>query len=1225
MIPLPDGTFRFSPRDLVAYLEGDFAAWCERMDAERQRAEAVGNGAPGNGAAGSGVAGDGRPGAVGGTAASGAVPAAAAGFGNGAGKGPGVQPPAWFEPDAKDEELALAAKYGQQHELDYLAGLRARFPDLVEIVYNDPEGETRTRAAMDAGAPVIFQAHLAAAGWHGYPDFLYRCRGEGCPCGGRHYTPWDTKLARSARPHFLVQLCAYADMLEAVRGYRPGEIVFVLGQGEEKSYPTGDFFYYYRQLRRSFSRFQSHWSVASIPDPGLDRGWGRWESAAERRLEEADHLSRVANITRGQVQQLEQQGIRTLAELAGSLPSRKVSRMNPAVFERLQAQARLQLESRGRQQPLWQARPVDQLEPRRGLAQLPPPCPGDVFFDIEGFPYASRGLEYLLGVVTVDGVAPEFRAWWAHDDAEERIAFEAFIDWLMARRQQWPDLHVYHYAPYEESALKRLMGKHATREAEVDDLLRGGTLVDLLAVVRQGFVIGTPSYSLKKVERLYRGERTEAVSSAGGSVVEYQRWLDSGQPRGPAASPLLQAIEDYNQVDCDSLHGLRSWLVDRQTESGIDYRPDPLRQDAAPEVSDERREAEALAARLVQRGADRMEREPEAGRLDQLIGWLVEFHRREEKPMWWRRYDRHNMTIEERVEDRDCLARLARTDRPARKIKRSLGYEYGFDRRQETKIEPGDKCLVAGTELKCTVETLDEAAGRVEIKIGSGEVPPPCCCLIPDEWISAEPIKAAVLRYAEAWERGATVSRAVDDLLRRRSPRLRLDGGEPAAWPAFGSSPVPLEPDSARSLASPGMTASTDQLPVARDLVARLDGTTLCIQGPPGTGKTYTSAALIVDLLRRGARVGVTGHSHQVILNLMDAVVAAQTREHVPAPLYKVGGKGDDAPPEGSPIQAIESAATAGVLGDGAVLVGGTAWAFCRDELQGAFDYLFVDEAGQVSLANAVAAGQAARNLVLVGDQMQLAQPSQGSHPGETGRSCLEYLLNARATVPPDLGIFLARSRRMHPDVCRFVSQAIYEGRLDSIPETARQRIVRGAAEDLVQAETGVVWVPVAHDGCTQSSEEECDAIVAIVGQLLRRRMVGQHGVERPMTPDDILIVAPFNLQVRCLRDRLDPGIRIGSVDKFQGQEAAAVIVSLCASTLDEAPRGASFLLSPNRLNVAVSRAQALAVVVGSPRLVDVRCRSVEEMKLVNLLCHLLQYAESLQQSPGLPSEAWSR
>jgi DNA polymerase III delta prime subunit len=799
----------------------------------------------------------------------------------------------------------------------------------------------------------------------------------------------------------------------------------------------------------------------------------------------------------------------------------------------------------------------------------------------------------------VDDVAPVFHDWWAHDEAEERLAFERFIDWVMERRRRYPELHVYHYAAYEESAVKRLMGKYATRETEVDELLRQGVLVDLYPVLRQAFVIGAPSYSLKHVEHLYLPPRSGSVLSAGGSVVEYQRWIDSGKPRDPVASTLLQGIREYNRVDCESLWGLRSWLLERQRESGITYIPDPLRDEAPPEPDADRAAAEALAARLVERGTARLELDPEAGRLDQLVGWLVEFHRREEKPMWWRKYARHEMTVEERYEDGDCLAGLVRTEKPSWTVKRSLGLEYRYDATQETKLHAGDKCLVAGTELRAEIVAMDEDGGVIELK--AGKALPDRLCLIPDEFISAEPIKQAIARYAAAWECGGVVSQAVDDLLRRRAPRLRVTlseakGAYPEAWPLrFAQGDSEAQGDS------------------PADLIRRLDATTLCIQGPPGTGKTYTAAAIIADLLGRGCRVGITAHSHKVILNLMDAVVEALSREGISAPLYKVVGQDEDPLPEGSPIRTVKSKDAASVIGDGATLLGGTAWVFSRDEMVNRLDYLFIDEAGQVCLANAVAVGQSARNLILVGDQMQLAQPSQGSHPGDTGLSCLEYMLHGRATVPPELGIFLGRSRRMHPAVCRFISDAIYDGRLESIPETARHRVLRSPATELVPAETGVVWVPVTHDGCTQSSDEECDAIVAIVEELLGRRVVDDEGIERPMEPKDILIVAPFNLQVRCLRGRLDPRIRIGSVDRFQGQEASAVIVSLCASTLDEAPRGAAFLLSPNRLNVAVSRAQALAIVVGSPMLVDVRCRSVEEMRLVNLLCHLVQYAEGLR------------
>jgi len=467
---LVDGTSLYSPRDLVAYLEGDFAAWCERDLAERSSAEAKG----------------------------------------------ATSPPS-FVPD-DDPERALAARMGREYEARYLSQLRLREPLLVEIARGDAAA-AETLAAMRSAAPAIYQAHLSVDGWQGYPDFLFRCAGPGL-LGDHHYNPWDTKLARSAKPYFLVQLCAYAEMLEAIQGVRPVELVFVLGNGEERHFVTRDFFYYYRQLKRDFLTFQKGWDAGRVPHPGLDRSWGRWTTAAQGLLERSDHLSRVANISRGQIRRLEEQGITTLSALA-ACDSRRIPHVSEPVFERLRVQARLQSDRLETGLIGWRFRPAEPGEPRRGLALLPPPSPGDIYFDMEGFPFAPGGLEYLFGAVTLDGEVPQFHDWWAHDEVEQRHAFEAFIDWAYACWRQEPSLHIYHYAAYETTAVKRLMGKYATREAQVDDLLRHDVFVDLYAVVRQGLVIGTPSYSLKEIERLYLPPRQGDVISAGGSVIEY--------------------------------------------------------------------------------------------------------------------------------------------------------------------------------------------------------------------------------------------------------------------------------------------------------------------------------------------------------------------------------------------------------------------------------------------------------------------------------------------------------------------------------------------------------------------------------------------------------------------------------------------------------------------------------------------------------------------------------
>jgi uncharacterized protein len=1126
---LDDRSFRFSPKDLIAYLEGDFAAWCERNHTEQSLRSTPDGG-------------NGR-----------------------------------YVPDVRDEEMELVIRRGLEHEANYLSLLRLREPGLVEIPHG-ADAHDATRRAMHDGAPIIFQGELRADPWMGIADFLHRMDGS-CTLGNHFYEPWDTKLARSAKPYFLLQLCAYADMLESMQGRRPDNFGFIFGDGSETPFRTADVWYYYRRLKRSFEAFQRDWSEDDCPDPALDRTHGRWSATAEQLLEQRDDLSLVAGITRSQIVRLREAGIDTVARLA-MCDVATVPRMNPATYRGLRAQAEMQIESRMSGKIEWKLRAADPERPRRGLALLPPPSPNDVFFDIEGFPFAPGGLEYLFGVVTVDDSAPQFRDWWAHDDVEERRAFEQFIDWVYARWKADPSLHIYHYAAYERTALGKLAGKYATREFEVDQLFRNQVLVDLYPVVLHGFVIGVPSYSLKRVERLYMPARTGDVVSAGGSVVEYQRWLDSREPRDPATSEILGRIRSYNKSDCESTVGLRDWLLARQRESGASWIP-PAASDVGSDAPVDATPAEELAGKLLAR-AEEFEEGSEERRITSLMAWLLEFHRREEKPWWWRYFDRLEASEEELYEDTECLAGLVRTATPLRTIKRSAGYEFRFDPDQETKLRDGESCAIVGTDgVTCTIERfVDRDGGLVELKVGPGKTLPDRLSIIPASLISTGLLRDAILRFVSQWADDPKSHPALADLLERRPPHL---AGEPST----------LQIDETRDL-------TTQAIDVAR----RLDRSTLCIQGPPGTGKTTIVAEIILALVADGKRVGIVANSHQVILNLLDCIAIRGEERGARPTLVKVGGDEDHELITSGRVQKIESKMAANTVAVGPLVIGGTAWLFSRPELAGSLDYLFIEEAGQFSLANAVAVGASAANLILLGDQMQLAQPTQGSHPGESGLSALEYLLQGHATVPPELGIFLGKSYRMHPDVCRIISEAYYDSRLASAPSTASNRII-GAAATAIGLEAGVRFIPVEHLGCTQDSDEEVCAIEALVEALLGCSVVVKGAAARPMALGDILVVAPFNMQVRALKQRLGRAARVGSVDKFQGQEAPVVIVSMCASTLDDAPRGPSFLLSRNRLNVAISRAQALAVVVGSVRLGDVRVRSVEEMQLVSGWCRI--------------------
>jgi hypothetical protein len=386
-----------------------------------------------------------------------------------------------------------------------------------------------------------------------------------------------------------------------------------------------------------------------------------------------------------------------------------------------------------------------------------------------------------------------------------------------------------------------------------------------------------------------------------------------------------------------------------------------------------------------------------------------------------------------------------------------------------------------------------------------------------------------------------------------------------------------------------------DDLEAAKALVAGLTGRHLVIQGPPGSGKTYAGARLIAHLIGLGRRVGVTSTSHKAIHNLLVEVEKTSLA-------FRGLKKGDSY--ESASVTTSKDQSDFSDPDDDVLLLAGTSWLFSREDMAGVVDTLFVDEAGQVSLADALALATCARNIVLLGDPQQLGQVSQGIHPEGADASVLEHLLGEEDTVPPDRGLFLSRSWRMHPDVCRFISETSYEGRLHAVPACARQRI---ASPGL--AGTGLRWLPVEHEGNRGSSIEEAERIAAELELLVGGTFSDRDGRERRLGWDDVLVVTPYNAQVRCLAARLGPRARVGTVDKFQGQEAPVVFFSMATSSGEDLPRNLEFLFSRNRLNVAISRAQSLAVLVASPKLLEIRCRTIEQMRMVNALCRFVEEA----------------
>lgn len=1080
--------------------------------------------------------------------------------------------------DPPDELMQSLAKKGYAHEADYVEDIKSSGRDITEIVGSDNAARAdATIAAMKAGQEVITQGYITDGVFAGLADFLVRVPGAS-DLGDWRYEVWDAKLSKSLKPYFAVQLCCYSEMLANIQGVLPADIVVVTGDKLEHRLRLTDYYFYYQNLRERFLAFHSD-DGAPTPDPALSKSHGRWSDLAARLLKERDHLSLVANIRRSQIEKLEAAGISTLSELATTELAR-VPRLDDGLFERLRAQASLQLQSEGLAQPLYEVlRPTD--ERALGLETLPPASASDVFFDIEGLPTVENGLEYLWGATYYeDSGARVFRDFWGHNEEGERQAFTDFVDWVYRRWIDDPAMHIYHYAAYEITALRKLMGRHGLREFEVDTLLRNNVFVDLYSVVRNGLRVGEPKYSIKNIEHLYREARETDVASGGDSIVVYEAWRENPDGDSWETSDILRAIRDYNIDDCNSTEELARWLRAVQQEHGMTWRAPGNPAEAAEAAETERVDVHAALREALEHRVNQAGEIPFAGTL-KLFSDCLDFHARENKPTGWRYFDRLDQTPLDLHDDAECLIGVKRTDRaPFREERaRSDTYEYRFDIDQPFKGRPKNFHVLERENFKLKTQSYDAGQGLLTFR--SNEEPPAAMTLIPDEYIRPHPIPDAMVDVIQQVALYDHNPRAITDFLNRDAPRF--EGDEAGAV----------------------LAGTEDVLQRAIGAARALDNSYLCIQGPPGAGKTYTAKHVILDLLAAGNTVGISSNSHKAINHLMAETVIVGGLGAARGGFQKVQTSDEDVLFE---THNVEHVATANKLSiRRGACVGGTAWCFSNTVCTDAFDYLFIDEAGQVSIANLIAMSRSARNLIFMGDQMQLAQPIQGDHPGDSGLSILDYLLQNKSVIPPDRGIFLPRTYRMHPDLCQIVSEQVYDGKLSS-DGTCSDHVLSGVG-GAISKSSGIQFEPVSHHGNQQSSPEEASKVRQLVTALLD----ASFGTTAPrqLTLDDILIVAPYNAQVNLLRQTLPDGARVGSVDLFQGQEAPVVIVSMAASGADEAPRGVDFLFSQNRLNVAISRAQALAIIVASPDLANTNVSRLDQVRQVNFFSRLSRHGRS--------------
>lgn len=1100
------------------------------------------------------------------------------------------------KPNFSSPLLETLRKRGADHESAYVAHLQA----LGHKIQTIPEGKIdthhveMTQQAMQSGIGVIVQGAFKSGSWVGRTDVLLKTPRQSS-LGDWSYEVVDTKLSSETKGGTILQLCLYSEMLAEFQGIMPEHFYVVVPWSEfqPQTFRTSDFLSYHRFVKRLFlgaiepKKFADTYPV---PDPHCDVC--RWSQQCDQKRRHDDHVSLVAGLSKRHIQELNQHSIDTLKALASmELPlAWKPERGNAGTYVKLREQARLQKQTRDNGEISWQ---VLEIEPDFGFFRLPEPSKGDVFFDLEGDPFVGEGgIEYLFGWVLKDESGQQaYEARWALSQKDEKAAFEAFIDFLIKRWDAFPDFHVYHYAPYEPGALKRLSGRYATRGEELDRLLRGQRFIDLYGVVRQALQVGVESYSIKRLEPLYKFKRDVNLPEANLALAKIQADLELGS-KNHVDQADKDIIQGYNKDDCVSTLLLRDWLEEvrlKLIENGKNIeRPQLLSGDA----SENAQERSAVIAALFNALTDEIPLDPSERSVEQNGRWLLahmlEWHNREWKVAAWEKFRLEDLTQEELFDEKRAIVGLIFDKAlPFKSSRESVPtHRYSFPP-QEIDLKAGLEIFIQGEKGKIgTIEDIDPKNGIIDIKKTGNTVDKH-----PQDVIACDP-------YPRDQVISDSLCRLADYILKRG-----FDLTDPSRTAA-----ISLLIKKPPFIGSHLQAESEDPPDAGLRLISDLKGV-LAIQGPPGAGKTFTGARLIVKLLQSGKRVGVTANSHKVIANLLKEVSSVANESGLNDVCYQKVQ--DELETKG--VIELKDKKINPYVGKPGVVVGSTAWLWSAEASAGKLDVLFVDEAAQMSLANVLAVSQVAPALVLLGDPRQLEQPTKASHPDGVGISAMDHLIGDAKTVPENMGLFLKHSWRMHPEVCEFISENFYEKRLE--PTNKKNLSLQVITGSNING-SGLRILPITHSGNQVRSQEEAEAIAELVKSIIsnNHQWTDNEGAGHPVGWDDILIVAPYNSQVRLISSLL-PDARVGTVDKFQGQEAPIVIYSTTSSSIDDAPRGPEFLYSPNRLNVAISRAKCMAIMVASPAIFEASCRTPRHMQLVNAYCRYQELAAPIALS----------
>ncbi len=1082
--------------------------------------------------------------------------------------------------DNKTRTLLEYQKQGVEIEKKYFENIKKskklKIFDVSKVKYNEKSKETLR--AIKEGYDYIYQGYFCNDSFIGFPDFLKKVDLPS-KLGNYSYEVIDVKRSKDPKQENISQLLTYSMLLEEVQGIFPKNIIIINGKKLiENKFRVEDFYERFIETKDELLK-----TADSISKYSINKLKKELINVCEynsiyigkpcETIPPVLDLINVVDLDRRQKRKLIQY-ISNMEDLS-SMKVKKISGISEQVLSKLIKQAQLQLKKikTGKES-------IEIIHPlmlNRGFNKLPMPSSNDLFFDIEGDPTTDGGHEYLFGVI--EGKNQKFYTFWASNLDDEKKAFEKTMHFLKTHILKHPDAHIYHYNHYEVTQLKRLATKYDTCNEILDYFLWNNKFIDLYKVVKQSIITSENGRSIKDLEIFYMKKRDTSVSSGEDSIEKFLEWKETGK------MAILKEIENYNKDDCISTKLLLQWLHSIKPKNVQFYI-----QQETKEINIEEVEKISITKKKIRKN---LKKDHIA---NNLIADMLEFHRRENKSEWWLFFDRKEKDYQELVDDMNAIAGCEK-----------VNYEYnekGFRKLklkypdQEFKIAIDKKLVDLNSESMnpfATLTDINYKKREIELIATGKNKPideiPNHLDLGSDRPIDIRKLLAAIYRFANDYA-GKKEFRSIYSLINSEVPKFKNN--------------FKLKKDN----------INADLINYAIEAVSSLDKSYLFIQGPPGTGKTYTTAKVILSLLKNGKKIAITTNSHKAINQLLSKIDELSNFKFRGLKIYSKSSEGSKY--ESDNIDAIDRERPYKkndpqplVFHEGEYqLLACTKFKLVDPDLINYFDYLFIDEAGQFSIADTVITAMSSKNLILIGDPQQLSQPSSIIHPGDSGLSALQYILREKNTVDKDKGIFIEETRRLNNKINHFISQNFYDCRLISHDSTNNRKLK--FKDNYLKTKEGIILIETDHEDNSQNSEEEIIIINKIYSYLLTGTIT-ENNKSRDINTNDILVVAPYNVQVNQLSQKLPKGNRTGTVDKFQGQEAAISILSMTASDTDEAPRGIEFLFDYRRLNVAISRAQCISIIVMNKGLFKSRARNIKQIQLANNFDKLRKYATRIE------------